>query len=493
MLRLKQRWGSQPQIGTKVAPEWRSRVRALFDGRGFEVTTGSRPTTNTTPLQLSRLGYVGDWSGSTNQQYAHQSNYVPRGPWSLIVLAEYDSLSNYSQIYSKVTSIGAPRNGVDIRVGQDTNNSRINVIAADSVGYGERALFGSSIFSATGKPLSLILTFDGFTYSPGGTAYVDGVPVGTYSNADGTPATDAGATAWIGRRYDGATQLDGRIYYLAIVDGQLNAAEASRIYREKWTLHAPRPIWVPVSTANAYTLTAGQGSYTSTGQSAGLIAARTISAAQGSYALTGQDAGLYFGHLLTAAQGSYSLSAGQSVSLLAARLLGAAQGSYSLTGQDAALTTARLLAAGQGSYTLSGQDVTLTYTPAGSYSLTASAGTYGLTGQSAGLIVSRLLGAAQGLYSLTGQSVTLTYGSGTNYTITADYGAYSLTGQAAALSRTFVMTADGGTYVLTGRAATLSYSVQRYSAPPLGHGPAMSQRTPAAGGRRAPNLSTRRR
>lgn len=248
---LRQPWGTQPQIGTSVAPEWRSRVRALFDGRGFEVTTGSRPTTNTTPLQLSRLGYVGDWSGSANQQYAHQSRYIPSGPWSLVMLAEWDTLSNYSQIYSKVTSIGTPRNGVDIRAGQDTNNSRINFIGADGSAYGERALFGASIFSATGAPLSLILTFDGFTYGPGGTAYVDGVPVGTYATADNTPAVDAGATAWIGRRSDGATQLDGRIYYLAIVDGQVNAAEASRIYREKWALHAPRSIWVPVSTGTA--------------------------------------------------------------------------------------------------------------------------------------------------------------------------------------------------------------------------------------------------
>ena len=106
-------------------------------------------------------------------------------------------------------------------------------------------------------------------------------------------------------------------------------------------------------------------------------------------------------YTLTAAQGSFTLT-GQAAGLTASRLLTAAQGSYTLTGQAATLKAARLITAAQGSYTLTGQDATLTYTPAVTYTLTAAQGAFTLTGQAAGLTAARLLTAEQGTYSLTG-------------------------------------------------------------------------------------------
>jgi hypothetical protein len=121
-------------------------------------------------------------------------------------------------------------------------------------------------------------------------------------------------------------------------------------------------------------------------------------------------------YTLTAAQGSFTLT-GQAAGLTASRLLTAAQGSFALTGQAATLKAARLITAAQGSYTLTGQDATLTYTPAVTYTLTAAQGAFTLTGQAAGLTAARLLTAAQGTYSLTGVAAGLTY-SGEPQTIT---------------------------------------------------------------------------
>lgn len=255
-------------------------------------------------------------------------------------------------------------------------------------------------------------------------------------------------------------------------------------FARQW-LNAPRPtiksrrIWTPGAAGGAYTLTADSGSYTLTGQAAGLLAGRVLAAAQGSYALTGQSVALLKGNTLAAAQGSYALT-GQDVALLRGLLLSAAQGSYALSGQDATLTYTPLgafsltadqgsytltgqsvsllwgpvLAAGQGSYTLNGQDATLTYTPVGAYILTAGQGSYALTGQDVLLQWGHVLAAAQGSYTLTGQAATLARG----LVLAAAQGSYTLTGQAAAFARTYVLSAGYGSYALTGQIVSLTYS-----------------------------------
>lgn len=159
----------------------------------------------------------------------------------------------------------------------------------------------------------------------------------------------------------------------------------------------------------SYTITAAQGSYALTGQSAALRAARQIAAAQGSYTLTGQAAALRRGLKITAAQGSYAL-----------------------TGNDAGLRHAFNLLAGQGAYVLTGQDATLTYVPAGGGNkvIKPEAGMYALTGQAAALRVDRRTTAAQGSYTLTGQDITFKR----SYALQAGHGLYVVSGQDAALN-----------------------------------------------------------
>lgn len=257
----------------------------------------------------------------------------------------------------------------------------------------------------------------------------------------------------------------------------------------------------------SYSLTAEQGSFTLSGQAAGLRSARRLTAAQGSYTLTGQNATLatagaftgsglevgaslsyvgnsYVGapaatgggggpYTLTAEQGSYSL-AGQASALRAARRMTAAQGSYALTGQAAGVRSGRRLTAAQGSYTilgsvalvdlsitaqpgsyaLTGQNATLTRTGGSPYSMAAEQGSYSLTGQASALRAGRRVLAAQGSYTLSGQQAGLRSGR----RLIAAQGSYALSGQAAALRTARRLAAAQGSYALGGQLAGLNYS-----------------------------------
>lgn len=181
-----------------------------------------------------------------------------------------------------------------------------------------------------------------------------------------------------------------------------------------------------------YTLTAQNGSYSVTGQSAGINRGRVLAASAGSYSLSGQDAVITYvpvvsGYTLTAQAGSYAV-AGQSASLAKGRVLIANNGSYSYSGQSATLLRSKLIAAQAGSYAYAGQSAILTYTPnANAYTLTALSGSYSLSGQSATLTRSRLLTAQAGSYALTGQSATLLR----SRQLSVQSGNYSYTGSLA--------------------------------------------------------------
>lgn len=106
------------------------------------------------------------------------------------------------------------------------------------------------------------------------------------------------------------------------------------------------------------TLVAGQGSYTLTGENAGLLFGRKITTDRGAYALNGNDAGLLLNRLLAAVCGNYTLS-GKDAAFIFDRPLLAGQGSYTLTGEDISVLRTYVLAALEGSCTLTGKDADL--------------------------------------------------------------------------------------------------------------------------------------
>lgn len=155
-----------------------------------------------------------------------------------------------------------------------------------------------------------------------------------------------------------------------------------------------------------YTLPAGTGVYTLTGQSVGLAETHRVALGTGTYTLTGQSVNLSVQHRLPLANGSYSLS-GQTVNLRRIYTLAAAAGSYALSGQSVTLRAARRLAVANGTYTLNGQAVALSVLTGGDFVLVAGLGSYVLNGQAVSLRAARRLAVATGLYTLSGSALAM--------------------------------------------------------------------------------------
>lgn len=137
---------------------------------------------------------------------------------------------------------------------------------------------------------------------------------------------------------------------------------------------------------------------------------------------------------ITADQGSYTLT-GQDAGLRATRVLTAEFGTYALTGQDATLTyvpaQAFSLTADFGSYTLTGQTAVLQKDTPGQFTLQVDAGSYAWTGNDA--LIDSSMNGEQGSYALNGQEVTFTRGYPQAYSMAANVGSYTFNGQNARL------------------------------------------------------------
>lgn len=189
-----------------------------------------------------------------------------------------------------------------------------------------------------------------------------------------------------------------------------------------------------VDTAVTYTIAGGAtGSFVDTSNSVS-VAAGDLLSIKGSGSdgtVTFRSMGLKFtaatatNYPLTAASGSFTLT-GNAAGLKAARKVTAAQATFTLTGNATALKADRKLVAAFSAFTLTGFDASLNYS-AGNKTLTAASGTFTLSGQAASLKVARTLSAASGAFVLTGNDAALTYQTA-GYSLTAERGSFALTG-----------------------------------------------------------------
>lgn len=196
----------------------------------------------------------------------------------------------------------------------------------------------------------IIHTFDGTTHN----VYIDGVNVGSFTGS----WTLDGGSFFLGNGFDGAAG-DFLLSDFAAWNRGLSASEARSVSANPYQIYAaqPRRLWsVAAAASNAYTLPAAQGSYTITGNAAGLRVARRLATSAGAYSLTGNAAVLGVARRLIAAPGAYSItgSAANLVKGTVPRVLQAVGGSYVITGKPAALRAARRLQAAPGAYAITG-------------------------------------------------------------------------------------------------------------------------------------------
>jgi len=248
-------WDSQPQEAIGANPEWVSRgLVALFDQRILvDVVNGIRASSNSGVAMPSRQGIGQDYSGTANTQYPHHPAYAITGPLSIVALLEVDTLTNYNAIISKqaTTTTAAP---YEFRLGYGPTVAQPTLLRAGAADYREHTTTSSAIFSA---PFSgtIIATYPtGITGNTGGFLYTNGVQTAlNLLLGSGTVAvTDNGSSpVCIGRRAAGTTQLDGKIYYVALFNRELSASDAKAISENPWQLFESRHSYIPLNIASS--------------------------------------------------------------------------------------------------------------------------------------------------------------------------------------------------------------------------------------------------
>jgi hypothetical protein len=186
------------------------------------------------------------------------------------------------------------------------------------------------------------------------------------------------------------------------------------------------------------TINVGSGSFTATGQPAGMAEgggapAITVAVGQGSFVATGQPAGMAEGGgapAITVAVG---------------------QGSFVATGQPAGLLEGGgippiTVAVGTGSFVASGYEVGLSEAAPAGYLLTAGTGAFVRTGYAANLLRQRTLAASSRAFAVTGQATTLRRGR----FITATRGTFTVSGSATGFKGERRLTAIAGAFLITG-------------------------------------------
>lgn len=191
----------------------------------------------------------------------------------------------------------------------------------------------------------------------------------------------------------------------------------------------------------SYTLTAAAGSFTLSGQAAGLKRSRRLSAASGALVLTGRSALLTRGRRYVANAGTFAL-VGQSAGLKAQRAITGGAGAVALTGFAVGLRVTRVLPAAPRAYVLSGQSALFET----GKKLVGSPGAFALSGKAVNLVFSRRLPAEVGAFVLSGQDAALDLVR----KMGSEAGAFVITGADVGLKLGRRLPVEAGQYVLAG-------------------------------------------
>lgn len=235
------------------------------------------------------------------------------------------------------------------------------------------------------------------------------------------------------------------------------------------------------SGAALYSITAAPGSFSETGNAAGLYLNRKMAAVLGTYALTGVAVGdvvvptgtvtsqpapdgqtqQFVGTTTNAGSGEYTLTGSNGGVTVGPSAFTVTANAFDFTAIElepgdyapilrAVGTNYRAVMSGTSAFTINGVG------GGGGFeaSLTADTVSFALTGNNASFAVARPLAAAVGTYALTGNTATFTV----SHTLAAAAATYALTGNDVLFSGEKLVVAEAGTFALAGSDATLFYS-----------------------------------
>lgn len=403
-------------------------ISGVQDGDAITVTIHANGTdneisdvTSSSPLTSKPLD---DWSPNpaNGQTFAVFSGYWHSGDPTTLEFGL--GSSNRWRLHALVWSDPDPITIFDVapEPGNDTGDTGSDTILAPSIDTNTDNAYHVAVGAFDGPESEIIDTPDGYTVA---------------ANSGSDTGKQSLATA----------------YKLIATAGATGTASFTNVTNVEACAAFSFAIKANAGGGGGVTLATDSGSYTSTGQAAGLKTARRLSCANGTYALGGQATDLRRGVRVQAALGSYA-QAGQAIGFARAVRMPASIGSYAQSGQAATLRAARTLALGAGTLALTGRALAMHF----GYRVQFTAGSYAVAGQSLGALRGLRLTLANGFYSLTGEDVTLTF-SASDAVLTAAAGTYTVGGQAAGLAVQRKLTAAQGSIVLGGQAVTLRRGV----------------------------------
>lgn len=232
-----------PGVGVDWANPLNRETRAFFDCRSAVELVHKNPAKNRSTLVFPSVGGVpADYSGTANQQYAHRPGYAITGALTILALLEVRSLNTYSAIIAKQASptTFCP---FELRLGNATGGGDINMVRANTDYRGFKS--PASLITAQPNVLQLLAVRcpNGLVETPAD-AVVNGVK-SALSTGEGIATglcSDNGADMWLGRRSDGLTQLDGKLYYVALSARYWADAELDKLRARPWQLLAPTQV-----------------------------------------------------------------------------------------------------------------------------------------------------------------------------------------------------------------------------------------------------------
>lgn len=168
------------------------------------------------------------------------------GKITIAALARVDTGAAFHHFAGKHTGGGGTQNPFDFR----TDNAGTPALFLVRANGGFRGHSGPAVTLGVWKHYCVTT---GTLLEDLPTYYVDGVPTaGVHALGSGTGApTGSGADIRIGRRADGATQLDGAIGLLAIWRRALSGGEVAEWYRNPWQVFPVRRLWINSAAAVA--------------------------------------------------------------------------------------------------------------------------------------------------------------------------------------------------------------------------------------------------
>lgn len=401
MIELADKWTRQPQRPTGVSAEWESRgLVALFDTRlGVELIHNNRASNLSTTLSPAVGGMAADFSGTANQQYTHRPAYATTGAMTLVFVLDVDALSGYGALIAKQAS-SITYCPYELRLGNGSTDSTLFWLRGAAGTYSLGSVSGSNLVSAGSSAVRLIWRVNANTTA--GAAFVNGVK--TDFTSGGQNPLDNGSSVWIGRRSDGATQLDGRIYYVALFNRAISDQEALALTANPWQLYAKRPKRIFVSAgggATESTISAASGVSTASALAGSSVALTTVASASGA-STTSTIAGASTAVATASAAGGVSTAqtlSGVSVTVAAISAASGATTAATITASSTAETTVSAASGAATASTLTGASTAVSALSAASGSSTAStltgvAGSGSTIGVAAGVSTSETITAS---------------------------------------------------------------------------------------------------